>query len=488
MRIKKGLILLPAFVLLFSLMTANVEAASTPFEQGDAYKPGAYDSDSMQPSGYNWDRVSRFAAVNSNIKLKWTFEMASGGNSAILLDEDGTLFVKSGTTDIYAINPDGTQKWSYKTTGAITHVSPVIKESKELILTTEGKLKVINKNDGTSYDLASLGNTNYLTEPAIDSDGSLYIVGFSGQVLALNPDGTQKWKSNTGYSTYPSYPTLSKDGTLIFKSGKHLFAFDSATGTKKWEYGEVSSRHGKSSPAIGSDGTIYVTGQEGFIHAVNPDGTLKWKYAVSGTSSSGPSIDPIVGPDGIIYAVNGSKDFYALNPDGTLKWSYPMTYGVISSPIIDSNGLIYLGDTNGNFMVLDSEGKQKWGIKLGGTLSSAPVIAEDGTIYIANGNGTVFAIGGTVEDLDPSDPTEPPVDPVGERAILVITLNTGVEKEYDLSMKEVQQFINWYEGKAAGSGTITFAINKHENNKGPFKQRQDYIVFDKIVTFEVNEY
>jgi len=55
-------------------------------------------------------------------------------------------------------------------------------------------------------------------------------------------------------------------------------------------------------------------------------------------------------------------------------------------------------------------------------------------------------------------------------------------------MQELQQFISWYEGRATGTGPITFAINKHDNNKGPFKQRQDYIVFDKIITFEVNEY
>jgi hypothetical protein len=74
------------------------------------------------------------------------------------------------------------------------------------------------------------------------------------------------------------------------------------------------------------------------------------------------------------------------------------------------------------------------------------------------------------------------------RAILAVTLTTGLEKEYDLSMQEVNAFINWYEAKQAGSGTATYAINKHDNNKGPFKSRKDYILFDRILTFEVNEY
>lgn len=87
-----------------------------------------------------------------------------------------------------------------------------------------------------------------------------------------------------------------------------------------------------------------------------------------------------------------------------------------------------------------------------------------------------------------SEPNDPRPVPSGDRAILVIMLQNGVEKEYDLSMSEVTSFVNWYESKSKGNGTVTFAINKHDNNIGPFKQRNDYIVYDKILHFEVNEY
>ncbi|GJM70192.1 hypothetical protein HMSSN036_24080 [Paenibacillus macerans] len=55
-------------------------------------------------------------------------------------------------------------------------------------------------------------------------------------------------------------------------------------------------------------------------------------------------------------------------------------------------------------------------------------------------------------------------------------------------MTEVNAFINWYEERANGSGTAMFAIDKHDNNKGPFVNRKDYVFFDKIITFEVNAY
>lgn len=76
----------------------------------------------------------------------------------------------------------------------------------------------------------------------------------------------------------------------------------------------------------------------------------------------------------------------------------------------------------------------------------------------------------------------------GDRALLTITMTTGLEKEYDISMTEVNAFIDWYEAKSNGTGTAKFMIDKSTNNKGPFNSRKDYVIFDKILTFEVNEY
>ncbi|MEJ9165214.1 hypothetical protein [Paenibacillus graminis] len=85
-------------------------------------------------------------------------------------------------------------------------------------------------------------------------------------------------------------------------------------------------------------------------------------------------------------------------------------------------------------------------------------------------------------------PPPTPEQPTGDRAILVVTMNTGLEKEFDLSMDEVNSFITWYENKQAGTGKASYAIDKHDNNKGPFTNRKDYVIFDKILTFSVDEY
>jgi len=63
----------------------------------------------------------------------------------------------------------------------------------------------------------------------------------------------------------------------------------------------------------------------------------------------------------------------------------------------------------------------------------------------------------------------------------------GFEKEYDLSMMEVNAFLAWYDAKDAGAGPARYAFTKTWN-QGPFKSRTEYVIFDKILTFEVNEY
>ncbi|KAF6572389.1 fibronectin type III domain-containing protein [Paenibacillus polymyxa] len=97
-------------------------------------------------------------------------------------------------------------------------------------------------------------------------------------------------------------------------------------------------------------------------------------------------------------------------------------------------------------------------------------------------------------DPDTDNPSQPnpepsePAQPTGDRAILVVTMTNGFEKEFDLSMKEINNFIAWYDAKDAGRGQSFYKIDKHDNNKGPFSSRKDYVIFDKILTFEVSEF
>ncbi|MDQ0046040.1 kelch repeat-containing protein [Paenibacillus polymyxa] len=143
-------------------------------------------------------------------------------------------------------------------------------------------------------------------------------------------------------------------------------------------------------------------------------------------------------------------------------------------------------------------GQNKWSpeASLKQARSGAGAITLGGQIYVIGGSQSTLSNSpvNTIEifgKIDSSTPTPEPTDPsqpTGDRAILVVTMTTGLEKEFDLSMQEVNDFIAWYEAKQAGSGSASYAINKHDNNKGPFSSRKDYMLYDRILTFEVSEY
>ena len=54
-------------------------------------------------------------------------------------------------------------------------------------------------------------------------------------------------------------------------------------------------------PAVGADGTIYVSSTDNFFYALNPDGSLKWRTATDGYSDSSTAA---VAPDGILSLIH----------------------------------------------------------------------------------------------------------------------------------------------------------------------------------------
>ncbi|WP_042159893.1 kelch repeat-containing protein [Paenibacillus gorillae] len=86
---------------------------------------------------------------------------------------------------------------------------------------------------------------------------------------------------------------------------------------------------------------------------------------------------------------------------------------------------------------------------------------------------------------DPGNPN--PEQPVADRALLTIYISGGQIKEYDLTINELNDFIAWYDSKDAGSGSAKYKFTKTWN-KGPFTVRTEYVIFDKILSFDVDEY
>ncbi|MFS1514772.1 kelch repeat-containing protein [Chengkuizengella sp. SCS-71B] len=154
------------------------------------------------------------------------------------------------------------------------------------------------------------------------------------------------------------------------------------------------------------------------------------------------------------------------------------------------------GDSQVNLLWDLVEGADSYTIKRS-TTQGGPydIIAEGitGTTYsdldVENGItyyymlSAVNAAGESENSNEASATPEATVVEIKNRAILVIVMENGLEKEYDITMNEVEDFINWYQSNLS----VAYAIEK-TSNMGPFLNRKDYIIHDNILTFEVNQY
>lgn len=165
----------------------------------------------------------------TNSTLKWRFPhgMFVGGSMAID-DQNAVYFLGDGTNDlIYAINADGTQKWSVTLTGSASRGGIVIADGKVYASTKEitNHLKVLNIADGSTIWNYTTGKDLSAT-PLVDKDGNLYIGSFDENFYVLDANGNLKYKFKTGGSIWSS-ATMANDGTVYFGSyDRKMYAMD----------------------------------------------------------------------------------------------------------------------------------------------------------------------------------------------------------------------------------------------------------------------
>ncbi|HUB08859.1 MAG TPA: PQQ-binding-like beta-propeller repeat protein [Myxococcales bacterium] len=140
-----------------------------------------------------------------------------------------------------------------------------------------------------------------------------------GNVVALDPaTGAVAWTVTLPTVSLPSTflglpsdagngaPAIALDGTVYVGHGDGLHALNGATGAAAWTF---ASANVSSSPAIGGDGTVFFGAEDGSFDAVNPDGSLRFKYTTGGPISSSPAI----GPGGAVYVTSDDGNLYAFH-------------------------------------------------------------------------------------------------------------------------------------------------------------------------------
>ena len=361
--------------------------------------------------------------------------------SSPAIGADGTIYIGGGDGKVYALDgATGAKKWDFKIGSSAIYSSPAIGldgtvyisgavgaiGSKVSVFALDGATGAKKWEFVTDFANGSYGSDTVSATPAIGTDGTVY-VGGGNKVFALDGmTGAKKWQFvSAGMITFSS-PAIGVDGTIYIGDTTHdftttnadfssgtVYAIDSTTGAKKWEF-DTGGSYISSSPAVGADGTVYVigidnnkSGQEGTIFAlIGATGAKKWQFSM-GYTSNNPSVpSPAIGSDGVVY-VTSQNTVYALNgTTGVKKWEFAGFYFGTPSPAVGFDGTVYVAgalppssnSTGGAVYALDgATGNRKWVFtdSLLAPLASSPAIGLDGTIYIGSGlnsGGKVYAI------------------------------------------------------------------------------------------------
>ena len=348
--------------------------------------------------------------------LKWTFLAKDAIACSPTIGVDGTIFMGAGTftggadTSFYAINPNGTLKWRYPARDGIFSSAAIAPDGTIYFASFDGFLYALEDADnyGSFKWKSSLGTTLY-SSPAVGSDGTVYSGSLNFRMYAWTSSGALKWSYRTDWCVFSS-PAIGPGGELYFGSkDENLYALEDfvSYGKLRWKCSAGTFFDGHymdSSPAIGSDGTIYVGTDpyggggrdpmpvDSVFFAVNPNGTVKWKFPMDDGAESSPA----VGPDGTIYVGSFDGYMYAIKDEGdagVLKWKFLTRAAIDGSPAVDGCGVVYFGSRDSTLYAVNPDGSLRWSLPTGGEIESSPSIDRNGTLYVGSFDGRLYAIG-----------------------------------------------------------------------------------------------
>ena len=251
-------------------------------------------------------------ALYPNGTLKWKYTTDHVVYSSPAIGQDGIVYCGSHDTYLYALYPNnGTLKWKYGT-GDWIRTSPCIGDDGTIyVVSLDNYLHAVNP-DGSLKWKTSVGAG---TSPTIGQDGTIYC-GYD-KLYAINPsNGSVKWTFDVGGKIRGATPCNSIDGTIYF--GTHIGENDGGEliavnpdGTERWRI-MIATTWVMSAPAIGNDGTIYVGSWNDGVHP----GSLGYLHAINALDPDAPTAPEIRGLESGKINIAYEYTFRAYSPFG----------------------------------------------------------------------------------------------------------------------------------------------------------------------------
>jgi hypothetical protein len=363
-------------------------------------------------------------------RVLWTFE-------ADVLDlwfrpalaPDGTIYLHGSDGFVFALSPDGGLKWIHKANW-YPYVPPEAGSGGEVYVGSIQTVTAVNPDGSERWQFSDNGAQGVSVSAKQGPDGNIYAANDLGLgAYSLSPDGQLRWSNpgspplvwhgGTGAEMVfgPSSPGGPVDQMYVVmnpQAQSWLQAFRLIDGALQFAIptgGDDPVTQNQTQPAVGPDGTIYVTHLIGLggvgwtLEAFHPaNGQSLWRYNAWNTSAFSA---PDVAPDGVVYYVTSGSRLVSYDPaTQTERWNrYDGT--ILRYPTASpNNDVVVLGGAfgygqQGFVRAYTVDGDLQWEVLLPGTslprwwIAHRPRFSADGrTVYVST----------SMLDTNPSDP------------------------------------------------------------------------------------
>ncbi|OHB59798.1 MAG: hypothetical protein A2173_00870 [Planctomycetes bacterium RBG_13_44_8b] len=313
--------------------------------------------------------------------LLWSYDANSPLLSAPTIGPGGTIYVGSQNGNLYAIDANGNLQWTY-TTGGLIYSSPAVAiDGKIYICSQDGTLYALTQDGSELWQFKTSGTVrlpgSILASPAISDDGTVYIGGlYDPNLYALNPQsGTVKWQCHFESPGWPfASPVVGDNGTIYqtLLYDTKLYAIKPDNGSIIWSVNltdpnsnffdpnyirDYPDADGWSEPALGPDGTIYVSFDDPYLRAVDPNGKIKWVKPLGTTGG----FTLAVGSNSLIYAAGDDGCLYVVDQNGK-EISRFQVDGWLNYPVIAADNMVIVSDSRDNSMLITHSTNTVWAI------------------------------------------------------------------------------------------------------------------------------
>jgi outer membrane protein assembly factor BamB len=255
--------------------------------------------------------------------------------------------------------------WEYVTGKHVPGPVVLGPEQSVLIHATDGYLHCIDASTGKqNWPPACVGEPLGYAAPVVDEAGNVWISGFEGGLLKVDPGGH-----------------LPKPG-MFFRSRQK---FDSA--------------------AILVDGVLYAAAESGYVFAIEAAGERGkslWSHAGDhGFAGWCVHSAPAMTDDGVLVLPGHDDILFGFAGGGLPVFKTPMPGQMLGSPVLDRYGHIYVGvsqlprgyESRGLLVCLDGNSHMiRWEYRAAGAVESTPVIGDDDVIYFGDNAGQIHAV------------------------------------------------------------------------------------------------